>query len=455
MKKYTIYNLMWPYRSGTVTALIISAAVLMVVPAKAQNDVYLQLSTSERPRLEIALAPVQAPVPGESTLMVQARQAMEIIRQDLDFSLYFMMIPPPDSQPGYGFMAGRVTCGSWQLLGVKVVVVPELAAGTPALTLRLYDVGLDRETFNYTLPLAGPERLRLREHQAADAIVRQLTGERGVAATRLAFGIQNGRQRRDLALVDYDGHNLECLTDMGVIALSPDWRRDGYALVFAALQPGRQTLYTLAVGGRPVPLSSAAGMHGTPAWSPDGKRLAFTSSHEGDPEIYVRGPAPGSTVRLTHSWAIDCSPSWSPTGRELAFTSDRAGTPQIYLMDAEGANVRRLTFSGNYNTSPAWSPQGDRIAYVARIENHLQVCTISLNGENLVQLTTEGNNEDPAWSPDGLHLVFSSSVDHGPDLWVMHYDGSGKQRSTTTHGAVMPAWGPGERPEVEVQELKR
>jgi TolB protein len=434
-----------------ITALVMCG---MALTANAQNDVYLKLSTSQRPRLEIALAPVPAAAGADSLLVVRARQSMDIIRQDLDFSLYFLIVPVPDSQPDFGFTAGRVAPGAWQLLGVKVVVVPELLTGAPGLCLRLHDVGLDRETFKQTLLFDGPERIRRREHQAADAIVRQLTGEPGVAATRLAFAIASGRNR-EIAVMDYDGHNLECLTNMGVIALSPDWRRDGYALVFAALQPGRQTLYTLAVGARPVPVSSTQGLHSGPVWSPDGKYLAYASSHEDNAELYVRAAATGQITRLTHSWAIDCSPIWSPTGRELAFTSDRAGTPQIYLMDDAGANVRRLTFVGDYNTAPAWSPLGDRIAYVARIEGRLQVCVIDVNGENQAQLTTAGDNEDPAWSPDGLHLVFSSSRDHGPDVWVMHHDGSGPQRLTLTHGAVMPAWGPGERPEVDVQELKR
>jgi len=119
-----------------------------------------------------------------------------------------------------------------------------------------------------------------------------------------------------------------------------------------------------------VPVSTR-GTNFSGAFSPDGKKLAFCSSRDGNAEIYVVNTDGTNIRRITFNSAIDTAPSWSPTGREIAFTSDRTGFPQLYLMDAEGGNVRKVSFGGDYLDSPVWSPDGERIAFVSRVNNFL------------------------------------------------------------------------------------
>lgn len=407
--------------------------------ALAQADVYLKLSTSERQPLELAVAGLRPGQAANKKAVVSAQKFLAIVKDDLDFSLYFRIIEAPEED--YGFKKGRIEPKAWQLLGAKMVLVPQLISRRAAdsLWFQIYDLGIAKAVASWTVPVTAE---RSAAHRLADRIIKQLTGENGIASTKIAFCLKEG-ENKELAAMDYDGHNLVKLTGFKSLNLSPDWSPDGQNLAFLSYIRNRTEIYELDLGSMTTKrLSEAEGLNASPAYSPDGSNLALTLSQDGNAEIYVMDLKSGLRRRLTNNWAIDCSPSWSPNGREIAFVSDRAGRPQIYIMDADGGNLRRLTYEGGYNTSPAWSPRGDRIAFVSRIEGRFQICTISASGQGLAQLTFEGDNEDPSWSPDGLHLVFSSNRTGQSQIWLMHYDGSGQRAVTSGSAATMPAWGP-------------
>lgn len=406
----------------------------------AQADVYLKLSTSERKPLELAVAALRPQAASPKASQESAEKLLEVLKDDLEFSLHFRVIEGPDDRD-FGFKKGRIDPKPWQMMGAKMVLAPELAHAKRGDTLRvrIFDLGVERDVFTEAF-LLGPDRGLA--HRLCDRIVKALTGEAGVASTRIAYCLKQG-QNKEIHAGDYDGHNRARLTDFNSINLSPDWSPDGSKLAFLSYVRNRTELFELTLSSMVAkPLSQAEGLNTSPAYSPDGKSLALTLSRDGNAEIYVMDLGSKIPRRLTNSWAIDCSPSWSPNGRELAFNSDRPGNPQIYLMDSDGSNLRRLTFQGGYNTSPAWSPRGDRVAYVSRIDGRFQICTIGVTGEGFAQLTFEGDNEDPSWSPDGLHLTFSSNRGGNSQIWQMHYDGSGQRAITSGPEATMPAWGP-------------
>lgn len=419
--------------------LLLPAIILLFQNAYSQADVYLKLSTSERRQIELGIAPVQSDDKGAS--LAVAQKAMDIIGDDLAFSLYFKIVYPPSLLEGYGLKKGNLDIGAWQMLGARQVLIPELKRDKKRdlLKLRVFDLVIQRDVFSKELELDGS---RAGAHAASDLIIRNLTGENGVASTKIAFSLKNGRHK-ELVLSDYDGGSFRTLTNFNSINITPDWQPEGGALAFVSFYRNRTDVVSLDLAsGRTAIISQAEGLNTSPAWSPDGKSLALTLSKDGNAEIYLLSPDTKSLRRLTNSWAIDCSPSWSPNGRELVFNSDRPGSPQLYIMDSEGANVRRLTYQGGYNTSPAWSPRGDKIALVSRVNGRFQVCTIDITGDNFVQLTHEGDNEDPSWSPDGLHLCFSSSRTGSHQIWRMHWDGTAQQAITSNEGSFMPAWGP-------------
>ena len=184
----------------------------------------------------------------------------------------------------------------------------------------------------------------------------------------------------------------------------------------------------------------------SPAWSPDGKYIAFSSTRDGNSEIYTINADGSGLKRLTYHPGIDTSPCWSPTSREIAFTSDRTGNPQIYQMDTDGLNVRRLSWQGSYNDSASWSPsrQYSEIAWSSRIERGpFDIVVYNLETQQIRQLTTgRGSNENPSWSPNGLHLLFTSSRTGSNQMFTMNRDGTNQRRITTQGNNTTPRWGP-------------
>ena len=125
------------------------------------------------------------------------------------------------------------------------------------------------------------------------------------------------------------------------------------------------------------------------------------------------------TKRLTDHWGIDVSPAFSPDGTKIAFVSNRSGSPQIYVRDLSRGTEERLTFQGNYNTSPAWSKL-NRIAFTSMDQGKFEIFTINPDGSQLRKLTADqGNNEDACWSPDGRYIMFSSNREGGEITWPM------------------------------------
>ena len=195
----------------------------------------------------------------------------------------------------------------------------------------------------------------------------------------------------------------------------------------------------LGAGGRKPLLRQGGGS--TRSYSPDGTQIAFTSSFEGNAEIYVIGAGGGTPRRLTKSRSIDNSPTWAPNSQQIAFTSDRGGSPQVYVMDADGGNVRRLVYGLAYTDSPDWSPKGDRIAFVSRSGGGFDIYVVDLNGQDPRQVVTGGSNLSPRWAPDGRHLVFSSDRGGKRGLYVVDADGTRtRSLNITDPEAKTPAW---------------
>lgn len=147
--------------------------------------------------------------------------------------------------------------------------------------------------------------------------------------------------------------------------------------------------------------------------------------------------------RITKSWGIDVSPDFSPDGKKIVFSSKRSGTPQIYIQDFESDRPIRLTFNGKNNTSPAWSPDGKKIAYVGIEDNNIDIFVMPLDTGTPVQLTmNQGDNEDPSWSPDGSMLAFTTTREGGVSrIFVMNASGSDPRRLLSLKGRqTQPDW---------------
>jgi TolB protein len=402
-----------------------------------QTDVYLEVYTKTFQRMEIDLYPMNSEIPSRDAAAV-SEMITAVLSNDLWMSGYFKVnvqsgVPPAiASGSNHGLNAFAWVAGKFRVEGSQVSIQPQVVDRGSGRTILRND---------YTGQL---EKQRYLVHKIADDIVYNLTGERGIARSKVTYVNQKKDGSKEIALMDYDGHNARDLTSNKSINLSPAWSPDGSKICYTSYKDGNPDLYVLHLQSNlQSRISSARGLNSAPAWSPDGRSIALTLTRDGNAEIYLLEVENKMLKRLTFNRAIDCSPSWSPSNRELAFTSDRSGSPQIYIMDSDGLNVRRLTFEGNYNDSPSWSPHGDKIAFASRTDTGFDIYTIDVTGENLMRLTdSSGSNEDPCWSPNGFALIFSSTRSGRKALYSMFWDGSDQKELPSSGVNYLPAWSP-------------
>jgi len=431
-------------RRCMLTLGIALAALAALTRPGAAQVIERELRDKVVPKLTIAIAGF-APftMNGEDL----GRLGGSILAADLKFSTVFDVMDPatlpfdpatvrPDQE--------RALLPGLNSLKVQHLVVAAVSSRGREVVLegRLFDVASGNMVLGKRY-VGETKFFRLILHRLADDITLQLTGEKGVASTRIAYVTTVGRTAKEIYLVDYDGANPAPVTGNQSLNLSPRWSPDGRMIAYTSYRNGNPDLFVVNFdSGRRDVLSSQPGLNATPGWSPDGQWLALAMSGGGGTNLYLMPKGGGSPRPLTSGSAVSVSPSFAPTGRTVAFNSDRGGTPQIYLVDVDGSNLRRITFQGNYNSSPRWSPRGDKLVFMCRQAGN-QLCLINPDGSGQQQLTSLGANEDPAWSPDGRHIVFSSTRTGRRDLFVMHADGTEQTRLTNNgQDNYLPDWSP-------------
>ena len=260
----------------------------------------------------------------------------------------------------------------------------------------------------------------------------------------------------DIYSMDQNGNNLLQLTDHPAYDMSPACSPDGKRIVFTSERGITHDLYVMdSDGNNLVRLTHDNFVEIHPSWTPDGKRLAFSSFRAvvGNWEIYAMDANGNNPINLTkHKWQDD-SPSWSPDGSKIAFVSVRDGglvTPEhIFVMNADGKERRNLTGDTDLtkNQHPTWSPDGSMIAFHSQ---HIfapglryQIYAITAEGEELEKLTEEGSNRFPAYSPDGAKIAYVSHRNGDSNIYLMDTDGMNAVKLTNTPPGVdniRPSW---------------
>jgi TolB protein len=332
---------------------------------------------------------------------------------------------------GFSVQGGRVVCNGY-LFDAKNLQFPQVLA-------KQYSEA------------ASEDAARQIAHRFADEIIFRLSGgSQGIAETKIYY-VKIGGGNKEIWEMDYDGANQHALTHLGAVSISPRVSPDNSRLAFSSLgRDGFQIrMYSLLLGRMVNFASSGGGTNLSPAWAPNGKDLAYSSSRSGDPEIWITDANGGGSRRVTSFRGPDVSPVFNPkTGAQIAWISGRTGLPQLYVMDTDGSAIQRMT-DGGYATSPSWSPNGQFLAfawdrkYGPGAPGGQDIYVMEVATKRWIQLTHDSGRCDfPSWSPDGRHIVYANTADGRADhmkVWTMLADGTQK-RALTGDGADMPNW---------------
>ena len=343
----------------------------------------------------------------------------------------------------------QVQYKDWRLVKAEVLVVGKvngISKDQYQVQFQFFDVFKGRQLggFRYTV---RHDQMRKLAHQIADIIYEKLLGQRGAFDTRIAYITTQSSGtgiRYFLKVADSDGYRPQNILESSEPILSPAWSPDGARLAYVTFENRRSNVYVQRIldGGR-TKIADFKGLNSAPAWSPDGTKLAMTLSKDGNPEIYILNLASNQLTRLTRHHAIDTEPGWSPDGRTLVFTSDRSGRPQIYRVSARGGQAERLTFEGKYNARASYSPDGKRLTIVTNQGDGFRIAVLYLANRALQVLTDSPLAESPSFAPNGAMILYATQDKGRGVLAGVSSDGRVQQLLRFQQGEVRePAWSP-------------
>ena len=360
----------------------------------------------------------------------------------------------PQSTPG---SPAEINLQQWSVAPTSAAMVAFGGLGVQSGKVTVNGFLFDAKNTQYPQVLAkqysedaSEDSARQIAHRFADEIIFRLGGGvPGIAESKIYY-VKIAAGNKEIWQMDYDGANQHAITHLGTVSISPRVSPDNTRLAFSSLgRDGFQIrMYSLLLS-RMVNFTAAGGTNLSPAWSSNGKDIAYSSSRSGDPEIWITDANGGVARRITSFRGPDVSPVFNPkTGAQIAWVSGRTGLPQLYVMDTDGSAVTRMT-DGGYATSPSWSPNGQFLAfawnrkYGPGAPGGQDIYVMEVATKRWIQVTHDGGRCDfPSWSPDGRHIVYANTADGQPGhmkVWTMLADGT-QRRALTGTGADMPNW---------------
>ncbi|WP_082392565.1 Tol-Pal system beta propeller repeat protein TolB [Aliiroseovarius crassostreae] len=381
-----------------------------------------------------------------------AANISRLVAADLSGTGLFREIPASAHISRITSFASPVAYEDWRAINAQALITGAVSESGGNLTVkfRVFDV-FSGQPLGEGLQLGGPvSSWRRIAHKVADTVYSRITGESGYFDSRVVFvaesGPKNARRKR-LGVMDYDGANVQYLTDSSSLVLAPRFSPAGDKVLYTSYETGFPQVNVLDVTSvsRRVLSSKEGTMTFAPRFSPDGTRVVYSLSAGGNTDLYVMNVNGGGERRLTSAPSIETAPSYSPDGQYIVFESDRSGTQQLYIMPAAGGEAKRISFGpGRYGT-PVWSPRGDMIAFTKQNSGRFHIGVMRTDGSEERLLTASFLDEGPSWAPNGRVIMFtreSQGAGGAPALYSVDISGRNLRRVVTDGPASDPAWSP-------------
>ena len=433
--------------------LSIALVLAMLGPLQAQErsgPLRIEITEGVIEPVPIAVAPFIA---DNAAATDYAREITGVVASDLNGTGLFRDIPQSAYISGVSSFDAPVAYADWKAINAEALVVGAVTLSSDNKLLvkfRLYDI-FTGAPLGDGLQFAGSTASWRRvAHKVADQVYSRITGEDGYFDSRVVYveetGPKNARSKR-LAIMDYDGANVQYLTDASSIVLAPRFSPTGDRVLYTSYESGFPQIYELAVGAvqkRALGLDAET-MTFAPRYAPDGRTVVYSEARGGNTDIYKLDLASEQRTKLTSAPSIETAPSFSPDGSQIVFESDRSGNQQLYVMSVNGGEPKRISFGqGRYGT-PVWSPRGDYIAFTKQNAGRFHIGVMRTDGSNERLLTASFLDEGPTWAPNGRVLMFtreSAGADGQPALFSVDISGRNLRKVPTATAASDPAWSP-------------